>query len=42
LAHFAGLEQIEQLSDAVPESVGRAVLGFAQVGFELGDGLLAD
>ena len=37
---FNRVEEVEEFADALPEGVDRALLGFAQVGFEFGDGLL--
>ena len=34
------MEEIEQLADALPKGIDRALLGFAQMGFEFGDRLL--
>jgi hypothetical protein len=34
------LEEIEEVSDPLLQGVDRALLGFAQMSFEFGDGLL--
>ena len=37
---FVRLEEVEQFADALPQSIDRALLSFAQVSFEFGNGLL--